>query len=219
MDDTYKLFPFPENLVRDVYKDSEHIEEILQNPAVKLSVFRAIRDFLPDNKELRVKCTMAILDRYGCGATLTEIGEHLGVGRARAHDILAKGLRCLRYPALLYVFNGQFASLSDYIKARDEKIEKEGNARVMLTTEDFLGKTIKEVQDMPNVKAVPRWFRLLNVLKRAYGMGTTMREIYYKDPETLLRVYGFGKHSLEELDKLFKIVKISYLGKYDVTRR
>ena len=50
-------------------------------------------------------------------------------------------------------------------------------------------------------------------------MGTTMREIYYKDPETLLRVYGFGKHSLEELDKLFKIVKISYLGKYDVTRR
>ena len=218
MDDNYKAFPFPENLVRDVYMDSEHTEEILQNPAVKINTIRAIRDILPGNKEMHYKCTLALLDRYGCGATYKEIGEHLGVTSSRARDILARGLRCLRYPSFYYIFNGQFDSLSAYTKARDEKIETDGNARVALTTEDFLGKTILEVQDMPNVKAVPHWKRLLNVLKRKFGMNATMRDIYYKTPETLLQIYGFGKYSLEELDKLFKIFKISYLGKYDITK-
>jgi len=218
MDDNYKAFPFPENLIRDVYMDSEHTEEILQKPAMRLNTIRAIRDILPENKEMHDKCTLALLDRYGCGATYREIGEHIGVTNSRARDILARGLRCLRHPAFYYIFNGQFDSLKAYIKARDEKVETDGNAQVMLTTEDFLGKTIAEVQDMPNVKEVPQWRRLTNVLKRKFGMSATMHDIYYKTPETLLQVHGFGQQSLEELDKMFKIVGISYLGRYDITK-
>lgn len=218
MNDNYKMFPFPENLIRDVYMDSDHMEEILKNPSAELNVIRAIRDILPGNKEMHYKCTLAILDRYGLAASYKEIGEHLGVTSSRARDILARGLRCLRHPAFYYVLNGQFDSLSAYIKARDEKVETDGNARVGLTPEDFLGKTIAEVQNMPNVESFPRWRRLTNVLKRKFGMNATMRDIYYKSPGTLLQIHGFGQKSLIELDKLFKLVKISYLGKYDVTK-
>lgn len=210
------LLPFPENLIRDVYLDSEYVDELLQNPQIRVNTLRAIHSILPNNQRMHYNCVIAIEDRYIAGATYKEIGEHIGVTGSRVRDILARGLRCLRHPKLLYVFRGQFVSVEDYDKFYENCTR--GTSRTSVTREMILEMSLFEVMDLPIVKTDKRLHRMFNTIRREFGHITKISDLYEKEPEALMRVYRFGKISLESLVRFFNTYGIDYEHHHDLTK-
>lgn len=215
MGDNYTL-PFPENLIRDVYLDSKYADELLQNPQIRVNALRAIHSILPNNQHMHYNCVIAIEDRYIAGATYKEIGEHIGVTGSRARDILARGLRCLRHPKLLYIFRGQFISIEDYDKFYANCTR--GTNKSSMTRETILEMSLFEVMSLPVVKADKQLVRMFNTIKREFGHTTKISDLYEKDPEALMRIHGFGKISLESIVRFFNTYSIDYEHHHDLTK-
>lgn len=212
------LLPFPENLVRDVFLDSDNIvKELLGNPHIKVNTLRAIHAILPNNSTMHYKCVLAIEDRYFAGATYKEIGEHIGVTGSRAREIVARGLRCLRHPTVYYIFKGQFVSIEEYNRFNEEHREC-GVTKTEITRETVLAMNIFDVLELPVVKTDKQLKRAFNAIRRESGTTTTISNLYEKDPDTLMRIHGFGKISLDVLRNFFRTYGIRYDELHDITK-
>lgn len=215
------LLPFPENLVKDVFLDSDDIiKELLGNPRIKVNTLRAIHAILPNNQTMHYKCVLAIEDRYFAGATFKEIGEHLGVCRNRSREILARGLRCLRclrHPAVYYIFKGQFVSIDEYNKFHEEHHER-GVTRTEITREVILSMDLFDVLNLPVVKADRQLKRAFTAIRHALDINTKVSDLFEKDPDALMRIHGFGKISLDAIKLFFKTYGIRYDEHHDITK-
>lgn len=218
MGENYNTLPFPENLIRDVFLDSHDIiEELLQNPRIKVNTLRAIHAILPNNPTMHYKCVLAIEDRYFAGASFKEIAEHLGVCRTRPREILARGLRCLRYPAVYHIFKGQFVSIAEYNKFHEEH-DQRGTTRSEVTREVILSMDLFDVLSLPVVKADRQLKRAFTAIRRASDINTKVSDLFEKDPDALMCIHGFGKISLDAIKLFFKTYGIRYDEHHDITK-
>ena len=221
MDDKNLSLPFPENLLSDVYSPfasgTKYLEELKANPLIRLNVFRAIYNIGRPDTKMRINCVLALTDRYIVRATYKEIGAHLGLSPERARQVVARGVSYLRHPDMLKIFRGQFKTFEEIRQFNDESTREQQKQKES-TRPDLMSMTISDViSDLPDVTG--NYIRMFRVLGRAYnGLNTTIGEIYEKDPDSLMTLYGFGNISLNLLVDFFKSYGYDYWLHHSVDR-
>lgn len=137
---------------------------------------------------------------YKNGLTMESIGLKEGITRGRVQQILAKGLRKLRYRRDTIRYGKEVEELYDDIEALKVKLELQkerliGELKNPTLKEDDVNKALK-------IEDVGLSCRTYNCLKR-YGINYVY-ELKGKSERELMKIRNLGRKSLKEVKELMK---------------